>query len=131
MVSTVVAVMPGVHHDLRTVAVIAAPVLGACAYNCYRANARQKAMAEARARKLQQTYVSSRGSGKPAQRYYAVTVPKDQSVKKKFKVKEGIQTKEVMIIDAEKGQISDPAVYEIDKSKEEITLNNKNIKVDV
>ena len=127
----VVALLPGVDDKTRTAAAIATPVLGFFAYNCYRANERQKREAEAKAKRIQKVYVSKGGSSSGMSRYRAVPVTRDNSVHRKFEVDKKVSTREVMIIDAEKGTVADPAVYEIDRSKKAIEANGKNITVDV
>lgn len=129
--SGAIALVPGVDDKTRVAAGIATPILGYFAYNCYQASERQKREAEARAKQLQRNYVRKGGAAKKAQRYYAVPVSRDSSAERKFQVKEGVRTQDVIMVDAEKGTVMDPAVYEIDRAKKSLDANGKNVTVDV
>lgn len=129
MATGVVAIIPGVDDNTRVTAAIATPVLGYFAFNCYKASDEQKRQAEIRAKELQKKYQSQGGSAKNAQRYYAVPVSRNSGAPRKFAVKQGVKTKDVILVDAEKGTVTDSAVYEIDGTKKSVQSDGKTIAV--
>lgn len=123
------AVLPGLKEKERYALGAAAIVMGIVAYNCYRANERQMAEARATALQRKKVYVSKGGASTGQQRYFAKTVNKDTNVNRSHQVPSGTRTRDVIIIDAEKGEVVDPAAYEVDRSQDKINYQNKVVPV--
>jgi len=129
VVAVAAANLPDLTPDQRKVLAEGGIVLGIVAYNCYRANERQLAEARATAQKRKKVYVSRGGASTGQQRYFAKEVDKDTNVSRSHQVPGGTRTRDVIIIDAEKGDVVDPAAYEVDRNQNRINYQNKEVEV--